>query len=54
MPSDNLYLERYERDMTAVYIIAYANEGGASRLNLFIPLDNEAKEKMNSLAGVDH
>lgn len=50
MPADNLYLERYERDMTAVNIIAHANEGGASRLNLFVPLDNEAKEKMNSLA----
>lgn len=50
MPADNLYLERYERDMTAVNIIAHANERGASKLNLFIPLDNEAKKKMNSLA----
>jgi hypothetical protein len=50
MPADNLYLERYERDMTAVNIIAHANERGVSRLDLYIPLDNEAKEKMNGLA----
>ena len=50
MPADNLYLERYERDMTAVNIIAHANERGASRLNPYIPPDNEAKEKVNGLA----
>ena len=36
--------------MTAVNIIAHAKERGVSRLDLFISLDNEAKEKMNGLA----
>jgi len=49
MPADNLYLERYERDMRAVQIIAHADKQGASRLNLFIPLRDAAKQQMNKL-----
>ena len=49
MPADNLYLERYVRCMTAVNIIAHANGEGASRLNLFIPLGDAAKQQMNEL-----
>ena len=51
MPADDLYLEKYERDMSAINVIAHANEKGASKLNLLIPLSDTAKAEMHSLEG---
>ncbi len=51
MPADNLYLERYEQDMSAMRIIAHANLDGFRNLDLLIPLLDEAKLQMKEVSG---
>ncbi|MCP3891679.1 MAG: hypothetical protein GY702_22840 [Desulfobulbaceae bacterium] len=51
MPADNLYLERYEMDMSAIRIIAHANQSGYRNLDVLIPLLDEAKNGMKEVSG---
>ncbi len=38
LPADNFYLERYEQDMSAIRIVAHANQDGYKNLDVLIPL----------------
>ncbi len=51
LPADNLYLERYEQDMSAIRVVTHANQDGYRNLDILIPLLDEAKNHMKEVSG---
>ncbi|MFC2084835.1 sigma 54-interacting transcriptional regulator [Bacteroidota bacterium] len=52
MPADCIYLERYERDLGAMHIIARANKDKGERMDVLVPITEQAKEAMAKLGQV--
>lgn len=46
MPADSIYLERHERDLSAMRIVAQANAEQCAKMDLLVPLREEARTAM--------
>ncbi len=49
IPADVIYLERYERDLGAIQLLARATPDCGEKMDGLIPLPEEAREKMDQL-----
>ncbi|MFC1693006.1 sigma 54-interacting transcriptional regulator [Candidatus Latescibacterota bacterium] len=52
MPADKIYLQRYQGDLDSMHLIARADKENGEKLNLFVPFNDAAKNKMRELAKI--
>ena len=49
MPADRLYLERYEKDLSAMLIVARANKEKGEKMDVLLPLPEQSVKIMNQM-----
>ena len=52
IPADRMYLQRYQQDLHSMNLIARADQDTFEKMDAYVPLDREAKEKLMALADV--